>query len=842
MYLAHKLPANSPPRRRHYNEELAACSLPRASSLPTFFFPMRCNYFLPSLVVGALLSLCGSGGWNAVNGAEAASPKLTPEITTYLQKYCVDCHGETDPNAGLSLHKFGDELSVLKGKKAWDNVLVMVEGGEMPPEDATRPKVEETVAFLKDVRGIFERSAKSGKIDPGHVTIRRLNRYEYNNTIRDLVGVDSRPADDFPSDDVGHGFDNIGDVLTLSDVLMERYLAAAENVMERAIVINPPAPTQRSQSAKYLEPAGRNVPENGSHRPVNAEKKDSPIESGPLHTPYKLSDAGDYEFKMQGFREGDEPVKVAVLLHQKGLSNPASEEESSQLTGAALNSLKPFRILGTFDLFKRDDRDRRTHALKAELPAGDIRLAVALFKAEDGKPAPVANITNFQLNGPSDTRPASQRMLLECDPNLPREQQTRQVITRFASRAYRRTATPDEVNRLIGLVDQQVAAGKSWEQGVQYAMTAVLISPKFLFRLELDEKSSPKEAHPLNEFQLASRLSYFLWSSMPDQELFQLANRGELAKNLEPQVRRMLKDDKAKELVENFALQWLQLGRLKLATPDDKQFPEFTEQLRQAMLDETRLFLQEIIREDRSLLDLVAADFTYVNEPLARLYNIGDQNGNPRQGRGEIRGSEFVRVSLKDELRGGLLTQASFLTVTSNPTRTSPVKRGRWVLEQILGAPPPPPPANVPTLEDEGRKLTGTLRERMQQHRENPACANCHLKMDAIGFAFENYDAIGTFRTRDGEGEIDPAGSFPGGESFSGPAELKKLLKTKKTEIARCVTEKMLTFALGRGLEYYDTPAVDKIVARLEKEDYRFSALVLGIVDSAPFRLRRGGE
>ncbi|MCA9226196.1 MAG: DUF1592 domain-containing protein, partial [Planctomycetales bacterium] len=344
---------------------------------------------------------------------------------------------------------------------------------------------------------------------------------------------------------------------------------------------------------------------------------------------------------------------------------------------------------------------------------------------------------------------------------------------------------------------------------------------------------------------LASRLSYFLWSTMPDDELLELAQRGELSKQIDAQVRRMLADPRADQLVEHFALQWLQIKRLETFAPDKALFPMFDDDLRGAMLDETRLFFAAVMREDRSILELLHSDFTYLNEPLARHYGLTDafRAAGGSIGRGRSRrnggGDEFVRVSLPDASRGGLLTQASVLTVTSNPTRTSPVKRGRWVLEQLLGSPPPPPPPNVPELEAQKEKLTGSLRERMEQHRQNPACASCHARMDPLGFAFENFDAVGRFRVKDGEYDIDPSGELPGGQTFAGPGELKQILQGRKQMFARCLTEKMMTYALGRGLEYYDRPAVNRIVRQLEANDFKFSTLVVEIVSSDPFRLRR---
>jgi hypothetical protein len=402
-------------------------------------------------------------------------------------------------------------------------------------------------------------------------------------------------------------------------------------------------------------------------------------------------------------------------------------------------------------------------------------------------------------------------------------------------------------------VEQAIEGGDKWEGAMQMAIQATLCSPKFLFRVELDDRPENGEIEKLDEFQLASRLSYFLWSTMPDDTLLDLAASGKLTANLDAQVRRMLDDEKARALVQQFAVQWLQIQRLASFSPDAKLFPSFDEKLRQAMLKETELFFESVVKEDRSILDLLDADYTFLNEPLARHYGIVDTNGNragqpPSDSKGKpkgepIRGESFQRVTLQDKQRGGLLTQASILTVTSNPTRTSPVKRGRWVLEQILGAPPPPPPPNVPELpEGEQAKTGGTLKERLEIHRQNPSCANCHAKMDPIGFSLENYDAVGAYRVKDGQFDIDPSGEFADGKSVRGPEGLKAVLLEKQTEFVRCLVEKLMIYALGRGLEYYDRPAVERIVQRLEKHDYRFSVLVTAIAESDPFRFRRNSS
>jgi hypothetical protein len=374
----------------------------------------------------------------------------------------------------------------------------------------------------------------------------------------------------------------------------------------------------------------------------------------------------------------------------------------------------------------------------------------------------------------------------------------------------------------------------TWEEAMRRAVSAILASPKFVFRLEPDDQPANPEPHPVNDFQLATRLSYFLWGSCPDDHLLSLASTGRLSSTLETEIQRMLQDPRSEALVENFAIQWLQLGRLAGHGTDPKAFPAWSPELRGAMIEETRRFFGEIIRTDRSILDLLDGEFTWVNRDLAELYGIKPSGG--------IQPGEWKRVSLAGTRRGGLLTQAAILTVTSNPTRTSPVKRGKWILEQILGTPPPAPPPNTPSLDDSRRKeLTGTFRQKLEQHRADPKCANCHAKMDAFGFALENFNGIGQWRDRDDRGSpIDTTGELATGRTIKGLDDMKMLLRSRKQDFARCLTEKMLIYALGRGLDYYDEPSIARITFMLEKNDYRFSALIAGIVKSSAFLMRRG--
>jgi mono/diheme cytochrome c family protein len=776
---------------------------------------------LPCLLALASITL---GPCPAAPSAEGdAGASFATAGVAFLEKHCVRCHGEKVQKSHLALHVFRDEASVLKGRKTWEEVLQRVRAGEMPPKSRPRPAAAEIKSFTRVVEDLFARADRDARPDPGRVTVRRLNRTEYNNTIRDLVGVDFQPAEDFPSDDVGHGFDNIGDVLTVSPVLLERYLAAAESIVGRAIVVGaPPKPPRRPTAAQFLFP--RSSVREPRFRTLDAK--------GEFFTFYKLSIEGEYRLRVRawGNQVGDEPVKLALLLDGKevysapvkAVKGKPDQYESGLLTLKPGSHRAAVAFLNPYTDPKAAKRDEATRSL---------------------------SVTRLELEGPMDTYPASHKRIMACTPGKPWREQAREILSRFASKAYRRPASDEEVGRLLAIVDAVEKRGDKWEEGIRLALQAVLVSPKFLFRLELDDSSDAAGPHPLDEYQLASRLSYFLWSTMPDDRLFELAAKKALTANLDSQVRRMLGDPRAQTLVENFALQWLQLRRLKMAAPDPKLFPSFNEKLRSAMFKETELFVGAVFREDRSILDLIDADFTFLNETIAHHYGIADTNGNlagqkPTRPVGDpIYGEQFRRVRLPNGARGGLLMHASVLTVTSNPTRTSPVKRGKWVLEQILGTPPPPPPPDVPELPENAKAvLSGSLRQRMEQHRANPNCAVCHARMDALGFAFENFDAIGAFRTKDGEFPIDPSGTLPDGRSFAGPQELKHILKAKKELFAHTLAEKLLTYALGRGLEYYDRPAVNRIVSALGRDDYRFSTLVLEIARSDPFGLRRGKE
>jgi mono/diheme cytochrome c family protein len=776
-----------------------------------------------AIVASLLAFLTLEGG--LVNAQEPTSNVATLEmVKAFVAKHCLECHGEKEAKADLNLAFDRDVSSMIKRRGVWESLIEMVSSGQMPPPEKPRPDQTEIDQFISGVNALFDDADQHAKPDPGRVTVRRLNRTEYNNTIRDLMFIDFNAAEDFPSDDIGHGFDNIGDVLTMSPILMERYLAAAETIVQKAILVGePPKPPKRRSVATFLKTTRQEAFE-VPFRTLDA--------NGKLSITHKLPVEGEYKFSFHGWgrQVGGEPVRAVFQIDGKDY-DPVEVKSTAQ--------------------------EKATYVCSpVQLGAGEHLISLAFLneftdpaaeKPEESKRA--LFVEYFEFEGPHDMVPPSHKRLLACNPEDPRPEQARQILTRFLTRAYRRPATPAEIDRLVGLTMRALDEGVTWEVAMQRAMMTTLVSPKFLFRLELDDRPESPEPQALDEYQLASRMSYFLWSTMPDDELFALASKGELTANLDHQVRRMLADPKSDSLVDNFAMQWLQLKRLKTIAPDPKLFPTFNDQLRAAMLKETELFFEAIIREDRSVGDIIDADFTFLNRPLAQHYGLQSLLPEPPEGerrRGRGRGNadrDFQRVTLPDKLRGGLLTQASVLTVTSNPTRTSPVKRGRWILEQILGAPPPPPPPNVPELaEGEKAQLTGSLRQRMEQHRANPACANCHAKMDPLGFGFENYNAIGGFREKDGDFPVEAGGVLPGGRTFQGPVELKSILSEQRAKVGRNLTEKLMIYALGRGLEYYDRPSIKKIQEELAKNDYKFSTLAIEIVKSDPFRMRRGSD
>lgn len=785
---------------------------------------------MPRSRFALLLSLAFLAG----AGVASAAAPFSETGVAFLQKHCVDCHGPEKQKGNLTLHQIKDERSLLKAGRKWKDVLNLVQSGEMPPEDREQPSLEERKRFLESSMAVFAR-ADQAPPDPGRLTLRRLNRTEYNNTIRDLLKVEFKPAENFPTDDVGYGFDNIADVLSVSPVLMERYLEAAANIAEQAIPLTAALPPKRTMLARYCEPAEPGVTQN-RFRPINAAEKRW-IFSGPMNTPVNVKAEHEYIMRVRLYAQNPsgEPVKIALLVAGEKLAKASPAAEVARIDGEAMPPLTPCFILKTAEVTARSEADAQIFEAKISALAGVERIAVAALKPARGQP-PTLFVEWLESEGPLDPRSPTTKALMVFSADKPPREQAREVLLRFASRAWRRPLTQEEFERLVGLMEYTVGHGESWEEALRRAVAAVLASPKFVFRLEPDEQPENPAAHAITDFQLATRLSYFLWSSTPDDELLRLASKRKLVGNLDAQIQRMLQDPRASALVDNFAIQWLQIGRLAAHSADAKTFPKWAPELRASMLEETRRFCAEIFREDRSILDLLDADFTWVDRRLAELYRVQPPGG--------FRGEEWRRVSLAGTPRGGLLTQASVLTVTSNPTRTSPVKRGKWVLEQFLGAPPPPAPPNVPSLDDARRKeLTGTFRQKLEQHRADAQCAGCHEKMDAFGLTLENFDGIGQWRDRDETGaRIDASAKLPGHAPLAGFTDMKTVLRDHQRDFTRCLTEKMLIYALGRGLEYCDEPAIERIQGALARKDYRFSVLVSEIVKSTPFLLRRGKD
>ena len=763
---------------------------------------------------------------------EAPATSFEKDVVPFLAKHCFACHGGGKKRGDLTLDTYRDEQAILKDREVWENVMEMVRTGEMPPKAKGRPRPTPSEAELatQAIDDMLDQFDCTGPRDDGRVTIRRLNRTEYNNTIRDLVGVDFKPAADFPNDDVGYGFDNIGDVLSLSPLLLEKYLAAAESILEHAIVIADPPKPRKDRLDGLRATFGNGSPRRGGGLFLHG----TGMISGQIYV-----DEGDYTVRAEVFGQqlGDEPVRAALRSGGDVLkefevtateSAPATLETTVRLKGGT-------RTIGVGFLNPYTEPPKPGEEVKKAEPVPQKR-GFQPRPVDPDKHQRVLIVRNITLDGPYNPPvpelPETHRRIMAHRPDSPPREAAREIVARFADKAFRRPVRLEEVERLLKLYDQAEKEGERFEDRVRLALDGVLIWPDFLFRVELDPPGlKPGTSYPVGEYELASRLSYFLWSTMPDDELRALAAKGGLRRDLDAQVRRMLADPKSDAFTRNFAGQWLTTRKLAYVAPDPKEFPGFDEDLRSAMTRETELFFEAVLRENRNILDLLDADFSFVNERLAKHYGIEG-----------VAGPEFRRVKLPPN-RGGVLTQASILTLTSNPTRTSPVKRGKWVLDQILGTPPPPPPPDVPSLPDE-KQLTGTLRKVMEQHRANVLCASCHQRMDPIGFAFENYDAIGAWREKDGATTVDPSGVLPGGQSFQGPAELKAIIRGKKDQFSRCLTEKVLTYALGRGLEYYDRCAVDEILEALNKDDSRFFTLIAGVVKSGPFQKRttRGDE
>lgn len=742
--------------------------------------------------------------------------RLDQHILPYFRTYCLDCHGPDLQEGGIRVDVIATPAEFLQDHRKWERVYRMMNAGAMPPADhEPLPPQDQQKRVLDMIYDeIFNFDCELVQ-HAGRPAVQRLNRAEYNNTIRDLFGITLTPADDFPQDDVGEGFDNIGDVLSVPPLLMEKYLDAAEAVATEVIDTRDLTDGLRLDFPAEKLRMGRDQGRPG----IDNRGFATLATTGRLAAEIELPADGEYRIIVEAnaTQAGDELARMALLMDGE--------------------SLLEAEIPGHQQATTVEDT--------VELKAGKHRVAVAFLNdfyqpdAEDPKLRDrnmgVRHIrVSGPLNGDADLHHEVHRRLVRVAPsaNVSVRQAAAQVMEDLLFRAFRRPATGEEIQRYAGLVDQVVTEyEESWEYGLFVAVQAVLVSPEFLFRLETEPASGDREEDlVLNDYQVASRLSYFLWSTMPDEELFDLAKAGQLrrAEVLSAQVERMLKDPRASALGDNFAAQWLNLRNLSLVEPNPELFPDFSDELRADMAEETLKFFNSLVAEDRPISDFLNADYTYINQRLAEHYGIP-----------EVSGEEFVRVSLAGTRRAGVLTHASILTLTSNPGRTSPVKRGKWILENILAQAPPPAPAGVPALEESAEDVSDlTLREQLERHRADPGCAVCHITMDALGMGFENFDAIGQWRDEEAGKPVDASGDLPDGGHFSGAIELIGLLEQQQDEFVKAFTEKLMTYALGRGLEYYDRCAVDRIVETARPQQHSFSALAKAIVLSDSFLKR----
>jgi len=711
----------------------------------------------------------------------------------------------------------------------WEKLLGKLRNREMPPAGMPRPEPAAYNALVKYIDSERDRLAET-KPNPGRPTLHRLNRAEYANVIRDLLALEIDVAEILPADDAGYGFDNIGDVLTVSPLLLERYMLAASKISRLAVGDINLGATYQTYSVR---PGLVQVDRMSEAMPLGSR--------GGVVVRHRFPVDGEYEISV-GLQRGRQDEFLGLGRERK-LDLRLDDQRLGVFTIAA----DPRGIVhGT-------GKDPDSH-LKVRLPVkAGTRTLVATFLKDTVMPEGIIERRRDEMNffegvgsiavaGPYDVQgpgatPSRERIFI-CRPAARAEEQAcaERILASLARRAYRRPIDANDLPPLLALYQRGAQGGGfggGFEAGVRLALQKILVSPEFIFRMELDPPdAAPGSVHRISDVELASRLSFFLWSSIPDDELLAAAERGALSDPsvLAAQVRRMLADPRLQALVKNFSGQWLYLRNIAGIQPDSTSFPNFDENLRQALAQETELLIESTLREDRSVADLLRTDYTFLNQRLAEHYGIKG-----------IYGTEFRRVTLDDPQRYGLLGQASILTVTSYPNRTAPTIRGKWVLEQLLGTPPPPPPPNVPSLKDDASTKTLTMRQRMEQHRANPTCAVCHRMMDPLGFSLENFDGLGRWResTGVGTGPIDSSGVLPDGTTFDGPAGLREVLVGKRDLFVETFTERLLTYALGRGVEQYDRPVVRKIARAAAADDQRWSAIILGIVNSAPFQMRR---
>ena len=791
------------------------------------------------VVAGAVSSPSAQSRGSATAGSADPSRAL-------LTTYCTGCHNQRLRTGGLSLDD-ADTTRVGPNAAVWEKVAHKLRSGQMPPFGRPRPDKATVDTFVAGLeRALDEAAARTP--NPGRPVTHRLTRTEYANAVRDLLAIDIDARALLPADDTDqHGFDNNSEVLSLSPSLLERYLSAARAITRMAVgrppsaaaietYTIPPRLMQDDRADERLPFGSRGGTVISHHFPADGDYTITIHLQKTLYNAVRgLADPHQLELRVNRervhtFTVGGAEVKPPPASFAGTLTWNPEWEQYANHADTQLTATIPVKA-GTHPVGVTFVR----RAWEPEDVAQPPRTGWGFGTDEmyDANPA-VESVTiegPFKPTGVSDT-PSRQR-IFSCRPEAPSGEEAcaRTILSALARRAYRRPVTADDVETLLGFY--QIGRRQGFEAGIETALQRMLVSPDFLFRIEQDPAGASAGAtYRVSDVELASRLSFFLWSSIPDGELLDRAAKGTLRNRgvLEAQVRRMLRDPRAESLVENFASQWLQLRDLRNAVPDPDLFPEFDENLREAFRRETELFIESQLQADRAVPELLTADYTFLNERLARHYGVPG-----------VTGSRFRRVMLTGSQRSGLLGHGSVLTITSYPNRTSPVLRGKWLLENILGTPPPPPPPDVPALSDKGAEgQRQSVRERLEAHRSNPACATCHAQMDPLGFALEHFDAIGAARARDeGNTPVDASGSLPDGQTFEGLDGLRTVLTGRQDQFVGTVAERLMAYALGRGVEYYDRPTLRRIVRDASRDGYRWSSLVIGIVSSAPFQMRR---
>jgi mono/diheme cytochrome c family protein len=748
-----------------------------------------------------------------------------------IGKYCIGCHSQRLKTGGLALEGL-DASHAAAEPEIWEKVVRKLRANAMPPPGLPRPDPADRQNLIASLTQQLDTLAAEHP-NPGHPLLHRLNRAEYANAVRDLLALDIDAGSLLPPDDAAYGFDNISDALGLSAALQEHYLAAALKI--GALAVGDPHVTPGSETYRIRQDLSQNQHIEGM--PIGT--------IGGIRVRYNFPLNGEYILQAKLFRTNlnimrglstEHQVEFAVdgqrvrLATFGGPADLAALFEKPTDTGDAVDARLRVRIP-----VKAGPHEVTAAFIEGPVVALPERLQPYLRSSVDNFDwAGLPHMQTFAITGPFDPTGVgdtpSRRRIFSCHPAEAAAQKAcaKQIVSTLARRGYREPVSDKDLERLMKFYETGRTAG-GFEAGVEEALQRILASPRFVFRIERDPAAGPA-VHRVTDIELASRLSFFLWSSIPDDELLNAAADGTLRNpvTLEREVRRMLADPKAEALVSNFAGQWLHLRNVPNVLPNSDLFPDFDDNLRQSMRRETELLFESVMREDRNVLDLLTADYTFVNERLARHYGIPD-----------IYGSRFRRVAVTDEARRGLLGQASILAVTSHAERTSPVVRGKFILENILGTPVPPPPPDVPALKETAAgEKPRSIREQMAGHRANPACATCHEIMDPIGFALENFDAVGAWRTREAGGPIDATGELADGTTIDGVNTLRDALVKKPDMFASTLTEKLLTYGLGRGLDYYDMPAVRTIVRDAARGDYKFSSIVMGVVRSVPFQMR----